>query len=63
MDSIGDAIVGHLEDVTVEQLMAEVRRKWNDKAAFREQNAALLAELREKAIRNARLALDTMKKA
>ena len=63
MDSIGDAIVGHWEDVTVEQLMAEVRRKWNDKAAFREQNAALLAELREKAIRNARLALDTMKKA
>lgn len=49
--------------MTVEQLMAEVRRKWNDKAAFREQNAALLAELREKAIRNAKLALDAMKKA
>ncbi len=61
MDSIGDTIAGSLENITVEELMAEVRRKWHDKAAFREQNAALLAKLRRLALRNAELALENMK--
>jgi len=61
LDSIGDTIAGSLENITVEELMREVRRKWHDKAAFREQNAALLAELRRLALRNAELALENMK--
>ncbi len=60
MDSIGDRIAGGLEDITVEGLMEEVRRKWDGKEAFRQQNAALLSELRRLAARNAELAMDAM---
>ena len=37
--------------------MAEIRRKWNDKAVFRKRNAELLGKLRDLAARNAELAL------
>lgn len=60
MESIGDEIAGGLEDVTVEGLMAEVRRKWKGKEDFRRRNAALLTELRRLAARNAELAMETM---
>lgn len=55
--SIGEKPVGSLDDVTADELMAEVRRKWNDKAVFRKRNAELLAKLRDLAARNAELAL------
>jgi len=58
--SIGEQPVGRLQDVTVDELMAEVRRKWHDKQAFRQQNAALLAKLREQASSNAELALQLL---
>ena len=58
LDSIGEQPVGNLRDVTAEELMAEIRRKWNDKQTFRQQNAELLVELRDMAARNAELALN-----
>ena len=57
LDSIGEKPVGSLDDVTADELMAEIRRKWNDKAVFRKRNAELLAKLRALAARNAELAL------
>ena len=50
--------MGNLRDVTAEELMVEIRRKWNDKQTFRQQNAELLVELRDMAARNAELALN-----
>ena len=58
LDSIGEQPVGNLRDVTAEELMVEIRRKWNDKQTFRQQNAELLVELRDMAARNAELALN-----
>ena len=57
LSSIGEQPVGDLESLTADVLLAEIRRKWNDKATFRKRNGALLSELREKAARNAELAL------
>ena len=57
LDSIGEKPVGRLQDITVDELMTEVHRKWQAKQSFREQNAKLLAQLREKACRNAEIAL------
>ena len=58
LDSIGEQPVGNLRDVTADELMVEIRRKWNDKQTFRQQNAELLVELRDMAARNAELALN-----
>ena len=60
MDSIGDQIVGNLENIAQEELMAEIRRKWEGKGTFREKNLPLLAELRRLATRNAELAMNVM---
>jgi len=62
LDSIGEQSAGNLQQVTAEGLMAEVRRKWNDKAAFRAKNAELLSGLRLLAFKNAELALELIKK-
>jgi len=62
LDSIGEKPVGNLKNVTAEELMAEVRRKWNDKQAFRRKNAELMSSLREMAARNAELAVGLMEK-
>ena len=62
MDSIGEKSVGDLQGITAEELMAEVRMKWNDKASFRAKNAELLSGLRVLASRNAELALGLIKK-
>ncbi len=56
--SIGEEPVGNLKDVTAEELMAEIRRKWNDKQTFRQRNGELLAQLREMAAHNAELAVN-----
>ena len=58
LQSIGEEPVGNLRDVTADELMAEIRRKWNDKQTFRQQNAELLAALRDQAASNAELALN-----
>lgn len=58
LQSIGEQPVGNLRDVTAEELMTEIRRKWNDKQTFRQQNAALLVKLRDGAASNAELALN-----
>ena len=56
--SSGEEPVGDLRDVTAAELMNEIRRKWNDKQTFRQQNAELLGKLRDMAARNAELALN-----
>ncbi|MBE6084349.1 MAG: polysaccharide pyruvyl transferase CsaB [Selenomonas ruminantium] len=56
--SIGEEPVGNLKDVTAEELMAEIRRKWNDKQTFRQKNGELLAQLRDMAAHNAELAVN-----
>lgn len=58
LSSIGEQPVGNLRDVTADELMAEIRRKWNDKQTFRRNNADLLVRLRDLAARNAELALN-----
>ena len=58
LQSIGEQPVGSLRDVTAEELMSEIRRKWNDKQAFRQKNAELLVKLRDEAASNAELALN-----
>ena len=58
LSSIGEQPVGNLRDVTADELMAEIRRKWNDKQPFRRNNADLLVRLRDLAARNAELALN-----
>ena len=58
LSSIGEQPVGNLRDVTADELMAEIRRKWNDKQTFRRNNADLLVRLRDLAARNAGLALN-----
>lgn len=58
LESVGEKPAGDLETITAEEIMAEVRRKWNDKQTFRKQNAELLKELRDLAARNAELALN-----
>lgn len=58
LSSIGEQPVGNLRDVTADELMAGIRRKWNDKQTFRRNNADLLVRLRDLAARNAELALN-----
>ena len=58
MKSIGEDVVGDLENVTVDTLMTRVREKWNDKAIFRKMNAQLLGGLRDAASQNAELAME-----
>ena len=62
LDSIGEHPVGDLASITVDELMEAIRQRWNDKAEHRGQNAELLAVLREKAERNAELAVDLAQK-
>lgn len=58
LQSIGEKAVGDLEQITVEDLLGQVRKKWNDKASARKLNSELLAGLRTAASHNAELALD-----
>ncbi|MBQ1417153.1 MAG: polysaccharide pyruvyl transferase family protein, partial [Selenomonas sp.] len=58
LSSIGETPVGDLRDVSAEELMAEIRRKWNDKQTFRKKNAELLGKLRDLAAHNAELAVN-----
>lgn len=62
LDSIGEKPVGSLESVTAEELMQEIRRKWNDRQTFRQKNGELMSRLRELAARNAELAIELIEK-
>lgn len=62
LDSIGESPVGSLETVSADDLMREIRRKWNDKGVFRKRNAELLSDLRNRAARNAELAIGLLDK-
>ena len=62
LSSIGEKPVGSLDTVTADELLAEIRRKWNDKAVFRKRNAELLGKLRDLAARNAELALQLIER-
>lgn len=58
LNSIGEAPVGTLENVTAEELMTEINRKWNDREIFKEENGKLLTKLSKLAARNAELAIN-----
>ncbi|MGP1574479.1 polysaccharide pyruvyl transferase CsaB [Selenomonas sp.] len=61
LDSIGEAPAAKLETVTADELMAQVRRKWQAREVFREKNAALLNDLRHLAFQNAELAVKILR--
>lgn len=60
LESVGEKAVGTVEDVDFEALMAEIHTKWQDKAAFSEQNEQLFDDLRQLAMHNAELAYSLM---
>ncbi len=61
LDSIGEAPAAKLETVTADELMAQVRCKWQAREVFREKNAALLNDLRHLAFQNAELAVEILR--
>ena len=62
LDSIGETPAAKLETITADELMAEVRRKWQKRDTLCEKNAALLKELRRRAFQNAELAVGILRK-
>ena len=62
LDSIGETPAAKLETITADELMAEVRRKWQRRDTLCEKNAALLKELRRRAFQNAELAVGILRK-
>ena len=63
LESVGEQPVGTLENVDFDMLMEQIRRKWNDKAGFSQQNEQLFDDLRRLAMRNAELAYSVIGKA
>ena len=61
LDSIGEAPAVKLATITADELMAEVRRKWEARETFREKNAALLKGLRKLSFQNAELAVEILR--
>ena len=59
--SIGERPAGRLEAITVDDLMQDIRRRWQDKETFQQKNAPLMARLRDLAAKNAELALELIK--
>ncbi len=62
LGSIGETAAGDLQSVTADAVMERVREKWESRADFRKKNAALLADLRRLAARNAELAMEFISK-
>lgn len=62
LESVGEKSVGSLEDLDIEQLMAEIRVKWQNRAGFQRQNEQLFEDLRHLAVHNAELAYSVMKR-
>ena len=62
LDSIGETPAAKLETITADELMAEVRRKWQRRDTLCEKNVALLKELRRRAFQNAELAVGILRK-
>ena len=61
LDSIGEIPAAKLATITADELMAEVRRKWEARETFREKNAALLKGLRKLSFQNAELAVEILR--
>ena len=61
LDSIGEIPAAKLATITADELMAEVRRKWEARETFREKNAALLRGLRKLSFQNAELAVEILR--
>ena len=60
LDSIGETPAARLETITADELMAEVRRKWQAREKLCEKNAALLQGLRKLSFQNAELAVEIL---
>ena len=60
LDSIGETPAAKLETITADELMAEVRRKWQSREKLCEKNAALLRGLRKLSFQNAELAVEIL---
>ncbi len=60
LDSIGETPAAKLETITADELMAEVRRKWQAREKLCEKNAALLQGLRKLSFQNAELAVEIL---
>ena len=60
LDSIGETPAAKLETITANELMAEVRRKWQAREKLCEKNAALLQGLRKLSFQNAELAVEIL---
>ncbi len=58
LKSIDEDVVGDLQTVTVEDIMKQVRLKWNDKENYRRANLKRMAALRALAKSNAEMALE-----
>ena len=56
--SVGEKPAGDLASITVEDLFAEICRKWRRREHYRAKNAKLLQSLRELAIKNAVMAME-----
>ena len=62
LDSIGETPAAKLETITADELMAEVRRKWEERERLCEKNAVLVKNLRRRAFQNAELAVGILRK-
>lgn len=60
LDSIGETPAAKLETITADELMAEVRRKWQSREKLCEKNAVLLRGLRKLSFQNAELAVEIL---
>ena len=60
LDSIGETPAAKLETITADELMAEVRRKWQAREKLCEKNAVLLQGLRKLSFQNAELAVEIL---
>ena len=57
LDSIGEKSAGALQEVTAEAIVTDAKQKWQQREAFKKDNAARLRTLRRLAEENARIAI------
>lgn len=62
LTSIGQDVVGNLENITVDKLMDSVREKWQEKNNSPEKQGSFIGELRNAAFQNAELAIALISK-
>ena len=57
VECLGERPVGNLDDVDLEKLMEAVHHQWDNKKSFRVKNTKLFADLKNLAVKNAKLAV------